>query len=97
VVAAVPVAPFIKALAVRAPGVRLQAVTGPGRLGHPEVAAALLARTTDSDPAVAHVAVQAVRWLRAKACALRPGAGQQRRAPASRRAGACSRPGPNLR
>ncbi len=63
--ATVPVAPFVQALADTDPRVRLQAVTGLGRLGHPEVAAAVLARTADADPVVAHVAVQALRWLRA--------------------------------
>lgn len=68
-VASVPVAPFVKALADADPRVRLQAVIGLGRLGHQEVATAVLARTADADPVVAHVAVQALRWLRAsEAC-----------------------------
>lgn len=55
--------PFVGALADPSPRVRLQAVTGLGRLGKIETAPALLKRTADPDPTVAHIAVQALRTL----------------------------------
>ncbi|MBI4626588.1 MAG: HEAT repeat domain-containing protein, partial [Verrucomicrobia bacterium] len=66
---AVPAEPFVAALADTNPRVRLQAATGLGRLGQVDAAPALLKRTADADPTVAHIAVQALRTLRAtEAC-----------------------------
>ncbi|HVY70398.1 MAG TPA: HEAT repeat domain-containing protein [Verrucomicrobiae bacterium] len=67
----VPAKPFLSALADTNPRVRLQAVTGLGRLGKTEAAEALLSRTADEDHTVAHIAVQALRWLRASDVCLR--------------------------
>ncbi|MEO8425696.1 MAG: c-type cytochrome [Verrucomicrobiota bacterium] len=53
------------------PRIRLQAVTGLGHLGKMEAAYGLLARTADSDYTVAHIAVQALRWLKASEVCLR--------------------------
>ncbi len=65
IAAKVPAQPFVAALNDANPRVRLQAVTGLGHLGKIEAADALLARTADSDYTVAHMAVQALRWLKA--------------------------------
>jgi len=61
----VPAEPFVTALEDADPRVRLQAVTGLGRLGRIDLAPALLRRTADSDYTVAHIAVQSLRALRA--------------------------------
>jgi len=61
----VPAAPFVAALNDKNPRVRLQAVTGLGHLGKTEAASALLPRVADPDYTVAHLAVQALRWLKA--------------------------------
>ncbi len=67
--AQVPTQPFTSALDDPSPRVRLQAVTALGRLGKIEAADQLLARTADTDYTVAHLAVQALRWLKAsEAC-----------------------------
>jgi len=63
--AQIPAQPFLAALNDSNPRVRLQAVTGLGHLGKTEAAEQLLARTADSDYTVAHLAVQALRWLKA--------------------------------
>lgn len=63
--------PFLAALTDANPRVRLQAVTGLSRLGKTEAAPALLQRTADSDPTVGHVAVAALRSLRAADACLR--------------------------
>src|SRR6185369_8796227 len=47
------------------PRVRLQAVTGLGHLGKTDAASALLPHVADPDYTVAHLAVQALRWLKA--------------------------------
>jgi putative heme-binding domain-containing protein len=65
IAAQVPAQPFLAALNDANPRVRLQAVTGLGRLGKTEAAAALLPHTADADYTVAHIAVQALRWLNA--------------------------------
>ena len=57
--------PYIDALNDPNPRVRLQAVTGLGRLGKVETAQLLLPRTADPDYTVAHLAVQSLRWLKA--------------------------------
>jgi putative heme-binding domain-containing protein len=67
----VPARPFVEALNDPNPRIRLQAVTGLGHLGKLEVASGLLARTADSDHTVAHLAVQALRWLKASEVCLR--------------------------
>lgn len=65
----VPVQPFLTALDDHNPRVRLQAVSGLGRIGKLEVAEQLLARTADDDYTVAHIAVQTLRKLKAsEAC-----------------------------
>jgi putative heme-binding domain-containing protein len=64
--AQIPVAPLVAALSDENPRVRLQAVTALGHLGKIEAAGELLKRTADSDYTVAHIAVQALRWLSAK-------------------------------
>jgi putative heme-binding domain-containing protein len=64
-VASVPVKPFVTALNDPEPRVRLQAITGLGRLGKREAAAALLPHTADADPVVSHIAVQSLRSLQA--------------------------------
>jgi putative heme-binding domain-containing protein len=61
----VPSQPFVAALNDPNPRVRLQAITGLGRLGKAEAAAAILPHTADADYTVAHIAVQALRWLKA--------------------------------
>ena len=63
--ASVPTKPVVAALSDPDPRVRLQAATGLGRLGKREAAAALLPRTADSDPIVAHIAIQSLRTLHA--------------------------------
>jgi putative heme-binding domain-containing protein len=63
--AQVPAKIFTAALNDPSPRVRLEAVTGLGHLGKSEAAAQLLERTADSDYTVAHIAVQALRWLKA--------------------------------
>lgn len=67
----VPAKPLIAALDDKNPRVRLQAVTALGHLGKTEAAPALLLRTADSDYTVAHVAVHALRWLKAYDVCLR--------------------------
>jgi putative heme-binding domain-containing protein len=69
--AQVPAQPFIAALDDPNPRVRLQAETALGHLGKTGAAEALLALTADSDYTVAHVAVQALRWLKASDVCLR--------------------------
>ena len=71
VAAEVPARPLTDALADKNPRVRLQAVTALGHLGKIEAAPALLRRTADSDYTVAHLAVQALRWLKASEVCLR--------------------------
>src|SRR5205823_13548823 len=61
----VPALPFIEALNDKDPRVRLQAVTGLGHLGKTGAASALLPHVADADFTVAHLAVQALRWLKA--------------------------------
>ena len=56
----IPAAPFVSALSDPNPRVRLRAVVGLGRLGKVEAASAVVARTLDEDPLVAHVAVKAL-------------------------------------
>jgi putative heme-binding domain-containing protein len=69
--AEIPTAPFITALADPNPRVRLQAVTGLGRLGKVETADRILPLTADSDYTVAHVAVQMLVSLKAADVCLR--------------------------
>jgi putative heme-binding domain-containing protein len=64
-IADVATKPFVDALADTDPRVRLQAVTGLARLGKTDVAPALVRRTADADPVIAHVAVSALGTLRA--------------------------------
>ena len=71
IAAEIPAAPFLAALGDTNPRVRLQAVTGLGHLGKIEAAEQLLQRTADSDYTVAHIAVQALRWLKASDVCLR--------------------------
>ncbi len=61
----VPAKPFVTALNDPDPRVRLQAVTGLGRLGKREAAVAILPHTADADFTVSHIAVQALRTLNA--------------------------------
>ena len=61
----VPPEPFLEALKDKNPRVRVQAVIGLNRLNKPEAASALLPLTLDSDPVVAHVAVNALVSLKA--------------------------------
>jgi len=61
----VPSAPFINGLTDDNPRVRLQAVTGLGRLDKKDAAQAMLPRVADSDPIVSHVAINALAQLRA--------------------------------
>ncbi len=68
--AEIPVAPFLEALKDKNPRVRLQAVTALGRSGRVEVADALLPHTADPDYTVAHITVQALRWLKASEASL---------------------------
>ncbi len=63
--AQVPAQIFITSLNDPNPRVRLQAVTALGHLGKSEAVSQLLERTADSDFTVAHIAVQALRWLKA--------------------------------
>jgi putative membrane-bound dehydrogenase-like protein len=63
--ASIPATPFLNALADSNPRVRIQAVVALGRLGKVEAAEALVARTADDDPLVAHVAVKALVALNA--------------------------------
>jgi putative membrane-bound dehydrogenase-like protein len=53
------------------PRVRLQSVVALGRLGHPEIAPAILPLTADHDPLVAHVAVKALVALHASDACLK--------------------------
>jgi len=69
--AEIPTAPFLTALADPNPRVRLQAVTGLGRLGKVETADRILPLTADSDFTVAHVAVQMLVSLKAADVGLR--------------------------
>lgn len=68
--AEVPTQPLLAALNDPNPRVRLQAVTALGHLGKTEAAPALLLRTADDDYTVAHLAVQALQWLRASGVCL---------------------------
>ena len=69
IAAMVPAKVFTGALSDANPRVRLQAVTALGRLGHVEVAESILPLVADSDPVVAHIAVQALSQLHAvEAC-----------------------------
>ncbi len=63
VAAKVPAQPFIAALADANPRVRLQAVTGLGRLQKREAAAALIPLAADADAAVAHLATRTLTAL----------------------------------
>jgi putative heme-binding domain-containing protein len=58
--ARIPAGPFATALTDANSRVRLQAVVGLGRLGKVEAAPAIVSRTADEDPLVAHVAVKAL-------------------------------------
>ena len=69
--AEIPALPFLNALSDADPRVRLQAVTALGRSGRVEMAEALLPLTADSDYTVAHIAVQALRWLKGSEASLR--------------------------
>ena len=69
--AEIPTAPFLTALADPNPRVRLQAVTGLGRLGKVETADRILPLTADGDYTVAHVAVQMLVSLKAADVCLR--------------------------
>ena len=69
--AEIPAAPFLTALADPSPRVRLQAVTGLGRLGKVHTADRILPLTADPDFTVAHVAVQMLVSLKAADVALR--------------------------
>ncbi len=61
----IPTQPFAEAAADANPRVRLQAVIALGRLGKTEAASAMLPLVADSDPIVAHAAVQSLTSLRA--------------------------------
>ncbi len=61
----VPEKLFIDSLRDPDPRVRLQAVTGLGRLGDPAAAASIVSMLADEDPLVAHVAVQTLREMSA--------------------------------
>jgi len=63
--AQVPAQVFTAALNDANPHVRLEAVIGLGHLGKTEAVSPLLERTADTDYTVAHLAVQALRWLKA--------------------------------
>jgi putative heme-binding domain-containing protein len=54
----IPIQPFLNALTDTNPRVRLQAVTGVGRLGRTQDAAALIPLTADPDFVVAHIATR---------------------------------------
>ena len=83
--ASIPNRPFVDSLADSNPRVRLQAVVALGRLGKVDAAPELLARTTDDDPLVAHVAVKALVALNAvPACLAALGAATPKLAPALR-------------
>ncbi len=69
--AEIPAEPFLTALADPNPRVRLQAVTGLGRLGKVETADRILPLTADSDFTVAHLAVQMLVSLKAADVCLR--------------------------
>ena len=85
--ASIPAEPFLKALADPNPRVRLQAVVALGRLGKVEAAPALVARTADDDPLVAHVAVKALVALNAApACLAALGPATPKLAPGAARA-----------
>ena len=71
ITAEIPAEPFLAALADPNPRVRLQAVTGLGRLGKAETADRILPLTADSDYTVAHVAVQMLVSLKAADVCLR--------------------------
>ena len=68
--ARVPEQPFVDGLTDADPRVRIQAVIGLGKLGKCGSAAAIVARTADDDPLVAHVAVQALVALQAVSACL---------------------------
>ncbi len=61
----VPRQPFVSALADANARVRLQAVSGLGRLGKTEAASAILPLVMDGDPIVTHVAIHSLVQLRA--------------------------------
>jgi putative heme-binding domain-containing protein len=63
--ASIPAQPFLDGLTDSNPRVRLQAVVALGRLSKAKAASALVARTADDDPLVAHVAVKALVALNA--------------------------------
>jgi putative heme-binding domain-containing protein len=71
IAAAIPTERFLTALTDPNPRVRLQAVTGLGRLGKVETADRILPLTADSDYTVAHVAVQMLVSLKAADVCLR--------------------------
>ena len=71
IAAGIPAEPFLTALADPNPRVRLQAVTGLGRLGKVETADRILPLTADSDFTVAHLAVQMLVSLKAADVCLR--------------------------
>jgi putative membrane-bound dehydrogenase-like protein len=62
--------PFVSALTDVNPRVRLQAVTALGRFGQSELGMSILPLVADSDPVVAHAAVNALAQLRAAAACL---------------------------
>ena len=64
-------APFVTALKDADPDVRVQAITSLVRLGASSSASALVPLTADSDPAIAHLARQALVTLDARDVALR--------------------------
>jgi putative heme-binding domain-containing protein len=85
--ASVPIEPFVDGLADANPRVRLQAVVGLGRLGKAAAAPAIVARTADLDPLVAHVAVKALVALNAApACLAALGSATSKLAPGAARA-----------
>jgi putative heme-binding domain-containing protein len=67
----VPDGPFVAALRDPDPSVRLAGVTGLGRLGRARAARSLLPLVADTDPVVAHVALNTLVLLRASGPALR--------------------------
>ncbi|MDB6173684.1 MAG: putative heme-binding protein [Chthoniobacteraceae bacterium] len=63
--AKLPAQPFVSALEDANPRVRLQAVTGIGRLKKLDEAGALLPLTADKDPVVSHIAIRSLSALKA--------------------------------
>src|SRR6185436_1606410 len=61
--ATVPTQPFVAALADPNPRVRLQAVTGLGRLGKTETTSAILPLVADPDPLTSHATMHALMTL----------------------------------